>query len=86
LFQLNGADVMSDILNALDRIPRLSGLSVAQSLTIASLVHCLLGIAAIIVAVRKGRDWRWWGPIGLLGGTLVLVIALRMEPSQQSAP
>jgi hypothetical protein len=77
---------MPDFLNALDRVPRLFGLSLVQSLTIASLVHCLLGVSATIVAVRKGRDWRGWLPIGLIGGTLALVIALRLKPSQQSTP
>ncbi len=70
---------MPDFLNDLDRIPRLFGLSLIESLTIAALVHFLVGIAATIVAVRKGRDWRWWLPIGLIGGTLALVMALRSD-------
>jgi hypothetical protein len=67
-----------------DRIPRLFGLSLAQSLAIAGVVHFGVGLVAAIVAVRKGRDWKWWVPIGLIGGTPSLVVAMMLIPSSLS--
>lgn len=75
-------DVWLTLLDALDRIPRLFGLSLVQSLAIAGVVHLGLGGVAAIVAVRKGRDWRWWVPIGLIGGTPSLIAAINLKHSQ----
>lgn len=49
-------------------------------------LHCLIGLVAAQVAVRKGYDlgrWWWWG---LLGGTVALVDALRRPHRSPSPP
>ena len=71
---------MTDFLTQLDRFPRLFGLSLAQSLAIAGGVHFIAGVSAAIVAMRKGKDWKWWIPIGLMAGTPALVIAVKLKP------
>ena len=70
---------MTDLLTQLDRLPRLFGLSLAQSLAIAGGVHIVAGVSAAIVAIRKGKDWKWWIPIGLLAGTPALIAAIKIE-------
>jgi hypothetical protein len=72
-------DFLADLFNTLDRIPRLFGLSLMASLAIAGLVHFGVGLVAAIVAVRKGRDWKWWVPIGLIGGTPALIAAINLK-------
>lgn len=71
---------MTDFLTQLDRLPRLFGLSLAQSLELAGVVHVTLGLSAAIVAIRKGKDWKWWIPIGLIAGTPALIAAIKIEP------
>ena len=42
--------------------------------------HCLIGGIAAVVSNRKGYalvPWLFWG---LLGGTLALIVALRLKP------
>ena len=70
---------MTDLLTQLDRLPRLFGLSLAQSLAIAGGVHIVAGVSAAIVAIRKGKDWKWWIPIGLIAGTPALIAAIKIE-------
>ena len=71
---------MTDFLAQLDRLPRLFGLSLAQSLAIAGGVHLIAGVSAAIVAIRKGKDWKWWIPIGLMAGTPALIAAVKLKP------
>ena len=70
---------MTDFLIQLDRLPRLFGLSLAQSLAIAGGVHVIAGVSAAIVAIRKGKDWKWWVPIGLMAGTPALIVAIKIK-------
>ena len=71
---------MTDFLTQLDRLPRLFGLSLAQSLAIAGVIHVTVGLSAAIVAVQKGKDWKWWIPIGLIVGTPALIAAVKLDP------
>ena len=71
---------MSNFLIQLDDFPRLFGLSLAQSLAIAGGVHVVAGVSAAIVAIRKGKDWKWWIPIGLMAGTPALIAAVMLKP------
>ena len=71
---------MTDFLIQLDRLPRLFGLSLAQSLAIAGGVHVVAGVSAAIVAMRKGKNWKWWVPIGLMAGTPALIAAVMLKP------
>ena len=43
-------------------------------------LHCVIGVAAAIVAQQRGLSFRRWIWIGLLGGTIALIAALR-KPS-----
>jgi succinate dehydrogenase hydrophobic anchor subunit len=45
------------------------------------LFHCLIGLTATAIAYRKGRDWKRWLVIGLIGGTAALVAASVMKPN-----
>ena len=70
---------MTDFFAQLDRLPSLFGLSLAQSLAIAGGVHVIAGVSAAIVAIRKGKDWKWWVLIGLMAGTPALIVAVKLK-------
>ena len=55
-------------------------LSIVQVVMILGLVHTSIGVLAAIVAVQKGESWSRWLPMGILLGTLGLVMALRLKP------
>ncbi len=78
-------DFLTEGLKFIDRIPRFWGLSVLQSFAIAGVLHFGIGLVAAIVAIRKGQDWQWWVPIGLIGGTPSLIAALLLKPSLKSS-
>ncbi len=40
-------------------------------------LHCIIGVMAAIVAQQRGLSFRRWIWIGLLGGTIALIAALR---------
>jgi hypothetical protein len=71
-------------LDFLDRMPRLFGLSLIESLAIAGLLHFGIGLLAARLAIRKGQDWKWWVPIGLIGGTPAFIAALRLKPQDDA--
>jgi hypothetical protein len=73
-------EFLAEGLKFVDRMPRLWGLSVLESFAIAGLLHFAIGLIAAIVAIRKGKPWQWWIPIGLIGGTPSLIAALRLKP------
>ena len=70
---------MTDFLTQFDSLPRLFGLSLAQSLVLAGVIHVTVGLSGAIVAIRKGKDWKWWIPIGLIAGTPTLIAAMKLE-------
>jgi hypothetical protein len=54
----------------------------------AGILHCTMGLVAALVAKRKGRDWSFWLPVGLIVGTPALIAAWRLtsiakEPSDE---
>jgi hypothetical protein len=46
----------------------------------AGLLHCTLGFTAAVLAKRKGHDWNFWLPVGLIAGTPALIAAWRLSP------
>lgn len=46
--------------------------------TIAGIVHCLIGTVAAIVAAQKGYSLGKWLVMGWIGGTPALIVALRL--------
>lgn len=40
------------------------------------LLHCLIGLCAAIIADRKNRSFPLWLLIGIIGGTLSLILVL----------
>jgi hypothetical protein len=50
-------------------------------------LHCVIGTAAAFVAQQRGLSFRRWIWIGLLGGTLALIAALRspLTPKNDSS-
>jgi hypothetical protein len=46
----------------------------------AGLLHCAIGVVAALVAKRKGRNWGFWLPVGLIAGTPALIAAWRLTP------
>jgi hypothetical protein len=45
------------------------------------ILHCVIGVMAAVVAQQRGLSFRRWIWIGLLGGTIALIAALR-SPSK----
>jgi hypothetical protein len=45
----------------------------------------MLGLTAAVVAKRKGHDWNFWLPVGLIAGTSALIAAWRL-PSIATKP
>lgn len=43
------------------------------------LLHCLIGLAAAIVADSKGNSFLQWLIIGMIGGTFGLIASVRCE-------
>ena len=48
-----------------------------------ALLHCLIGLGSAIVADNKGYSFIKWLGIGLLAGTLGLILSLRLELKSQ---
>lgn len=49
-------------------------------------LHCIIGVVAALIARRKQRNFAIWLPLGLLGGTPVFIIALRLPPQTSNHP
>jgi Na+-transporting NADH:ubiquinone oxidoreductase subunit NqrE len=45
-----------------------------------SALHCAIGLAAALVAQRRGLPFRKWLVIGLIGGTAALIAACFWQP------
>jgi hypothetical protein len=50
------------------------------------ILHCVIGIAAAVVAMQRGLSFRRWIWIGLLGGTIALIAALRTPRRACASP
>lgn len=50
----------------------------AASIFWLMLLHCLIGLTAGIVADSKGHFFLLWFLIGLIGGTIALIISIRL--------
>lgn len=63
----------------IDALTTLTNLPVANQVIILGTAHCLLGLTATAIAYGKGRNFRRWLAIGLIGGTPALIAALLLK-------
>ncbi|MEO1095852.1 MAG: hypothetical protein AAFX01_13235 [Cyanobacteria bacterium J06638_28] len=65
-------------LSYLDNLPSLAAIGFPLDVAIMMFLHCLIGLIAAKVAYRKGAELSGWLIWGMIGGTLSLIMALRM--------
>ncbi|WLT39173.1 hypothetical protein NON20_05875 [Synechocystis sp. B12] len=62
-----------------DALTTLTNLPIVTQVIILGTAHCLLGLTATVIAYGKGRNFRRWLAIGLIGGTPALVAAIVLK-------
>lgn len=65
-------------LSYLNTLPNLAAIGFPLAVAMMMLLHCLIGLIAAKIAYRKGAELSGWFVWGMVGGTLSLIMALRM--------